>query len=138
MKIENGHRRKNLSSVGDALELAVPVVLALDHASSVKLSALQLHRHYVPRRLVKQLHRNSQTTAHFLFPSSSSPTSLCVCLLLSLSLSAKPLETRKSNVALSLSCSSSRRTQIINDKQRRLLYAGVFSFERNNVSFCLK
>ncbi len=36
-----------LGSVGDVLELTVPVVLTLEHTSSVELTALQLHRHDV-------------------------------------------------------------------------------------------
>ena len=40
--------REYLGSVGNVLELTVPVVLALEHASSVELTALQLHRHHVP------------------------------------------------------------------------------------------
>ena len=39
--------REYLGSVGNVLELTVPVVLALEHASSVELTALQLHRHHV-------------------------------------------------------------------------------------------
>ena len=63
-KVGIERREGNLGSVGDALELTVPVVLALDHAASVEFSALELHRHHVPRSLVEQLHRNSQTPAH--------------------------------------------------------------------------
>lgn len=54
----------DLSSVGDVLELAIPVILALDHAPSVEFPALELHRHDVAGGLVKQLHRYPQAPAH--------------------------------------------------------------------------
>ena len=48
-----------LGGVGDVLELTVPVVFALDEGASVQLSALQLHRHDVPLRFMKELHGNA-------------------------------------------------------------------------------
>lgn len=53
-----------LGGICDAFELAVPVVLALDHVTPVELAALELHRDDVARRLVKQLHGDPQTPAH--------------------------------------------------------------------------
>lgn len=53
-----------LGGVGDVLELAVPVILALHHVAAVELAALELHRHHVPRRLVQKLHRYPQAPAH--------------------------------------------------------------------------
>ncbi|KAF4399815.1 hypothetical protein G4B88_021029 [Cannabis sativa] len=53
-----------LRSEGDVLELTVPVVLALYHTSSVELTALELHRHYVPCSFMEKLYWYSQTPAH--------------------------------------------------------------------------
>jgi hypothetical protein len=61
--------REYLCCEGDAVELAVPVVLALDHGAAVHLAGLELDRDHVPRRLVQQLHRDTQATAHLPPPS---------------------------------------------------------------------
>ena len=66
----------HLGSVGDAFELAVPIVLALDHATTVELSALKLNRHNVTQSLVEKLHWNSQAPAHLVSSSSSLSLSL--------------------------------------------------------------
>ena len=60
--------RAYLGGEGDVLELAVPVVLALDHGPPVHLAGLELHRHHVARRLVEQLHGDSQAPAHLPLP----------------------------------------------------------------------
>ena len=57
--VEMGKMRGYLGSVGDALELTVPVILALDHAPSVEFTTLELDRDHVSRSLVEQLHRYS-------------------------------------------------------------------------------
>jgi hypothetical protein len=53
-----------LGGEGDVVELAVPVVLALDHGAAVHLAGLELHGHHVPRRLVQQLHWDTKAAAH--------------------------------------------------------------------------
>ena len=53
MNNKNIKKERNLGSVGDVFELAVPVILALDHTSSVKLTAFKLHRHNVARGLME-------------------------------------------------------------------------------------
>ena len=59
-----GKERGYLGGEGDVLDLAVPVVLALDHGAPVDLAGLELDRDHVPRRLVQQLHRDPQAAAH--------------------------------------------------------------------------
>ena len=54
----------NLCREGDVFELAVPVVLALDHGAAVDLAGLELDRDDVARRLVQQLHRDPEAAAH--------------------------------------------------------------------------
>jgi len=49
---------------GDVFELAVPIVLALDHGAAVDLAGLELDRDDVARRLVQQLHRDPEAAAH--------------------------------------------------------------------------
>jgi len=56
--------RHYLGRIGDVLELTVPIILTLDHASSVKLTALHLYTHDMTGRFVKKLHRNPQTPTH--------------------------------------------------------------------------
>jgi hypothetical protein len=54
----------NLCREGDVFELAVPVVLALDHGAAVDLAGLELDRDDVARRLMQQLHRDTEAAAH--------------------------------------------------------------------------
>jgi hypothetical protein len=58
------NREEYLCCDGDVLELTVLVVLALDHGAAVHLAGLEHDRDHVPRRLVQQLHRDTQATAH--------------------------------------------------------------------------
>lgn len=50
---EKQQREAYLSSVGDVFELTVPVILTLDHTSSVKLTAFKLHGHNVAGGLME-------------------------------------------------------------------------------------
>ena len=69
-----------LGSVSDVLELAVPVILALDHASSVELTTLELHSHHVPCRFMEKLYWYSQTPAHgFVFFTTLPSSSFVLC-----------------------------------------------------------
>jgi hypothetical protein len=68
--------RAYLGGEGNVLELAIPVILALDHGPPVHFAGLELHRHHMTRCLMEQLHRDPQAPAHLplsvslsLFPS---------------------------------------------------------------------